>query len=74
MLLSGVAYTIVFLYIIFLIVTYFIGDTIQAHPVLLWEALFLFVILLVNFLVALNEEHLHCNEIPHRVQKVLGEI
>ncbi|XP_026332948.1 transmembrane protein 94 isoform X2 [Hyposmocoma kahamanoa] len=70
-LLSGVAYTITFTYIICLILTYLIGESVQAHAYLLWEALFLFAILVINFAVALNEEYLYRNEIPHRVKKVL---
>lgn len=72
-LLSGVAYTITLVYIICLILTYFLGESIQAHAYLLWEALFLFIILVINFLVAFNEEYQYRNEIPHRVRKVLGE-
>lgn len=71
-LLSGVAYTITFAYIICLILTYVVGESVQAHAYLLWEALFLFAILVINFAVALNEEYLYRNEIPHRVKKVLG--
>lgn len=52
--------------------TFFIGESVQAHAYLLWEALFLFAILVINFAVALNEEYLYRNEIPHRVKKVLG--
>lgn len=72
-LLSGVAYTITLIYIICLISTYLLGESLQAHAYLLWEALFLFIILVINFLVAFNEEYLYRNEIPHRVRKVLGE-
>lgn len=72
-LLSGVAYTITLIYIVCLILTYALGESVQAHAYLLWEALFLFVILVVNFVVALNEEYMYRNEIPHRVRKVLGE-
>lgn len=72
-LLSGVAYTITLIYIVCLILTYLLGESVQAHAYLLWEAFFLVVILLVNFLVAFNEEYLYRNEIPHRVRKVLGE-
>ncbi|XP_041978193.1 transmembrane protein 94 isoform X1 [Aricia agestis] len=70
-LLSGVAYTITLINIICLILTYIIGENAFAQGYLLWEALFLFIILVINFLVALNEEYLHRNEIPHRVNKVL---
>ncbi|CAB3253813.1 unnamed protein product [Arctia plantaginis] len=70
-LLSGVAYTITLVYIICLILTYLLGESVQAHGYLLWEAFFLFIILVINFLVAFNEEYLHRNEIPHRVRKVL---
>ncbi|XP_063362048.1 transmembrane protein 94 [Cydia amplana] len=70
-LLSGVAYTTTLLYIICLILTFFLGDYVKADGYLLLEALFLFVILIINFLVALNEEYLYRNEIPHRVKKVL---
>ncbi|XP_063896687.1 transmembrane protein 94 [Helicoverpa armigera] len=70
-LLSGVAYTITLVYIVCLILTYLFGESVQAHAYLLWEAFFLFVILLVNFLVAFNEEYLYRNEIPHRIRKVL---
>ncbi|XP_059059212.1 transmembrane protein 94 isoform X1 [Achroia grisella] len=70
-LLSGVAYTITLIFILFLILTYFVGESVQAHSYLLWEALYLFIILVINFLVAYNEEYLHTNEIPHRVKKVL---
>lgn len=73
MLLSGVAYTITFVYIICLILTYLLGDYVKADGYLLWVALFLFVILIINFLIALNEEYLYRHEIPHRVKKVLGE-
>lgn len=72
-LLSGVAYTIILVYIVCLILTYLIGESVQAHSYLLWEAFFLFIILVVNFLVAFNEEYLHRNEIPLRVRKVLGK-
>ncbi|KAI8435665.1 hypothetical protein MSG28_003928 [Choristoneura fumiferana] len=71
-LLSGVAYTITFLYIICLILTYLLGDYVKADGYLLWLAFFLFVILIINFLIALNEEYLFRHEIPHRVKKVLG--
>ncbi|KAH9640080.1 hypothetical protein HF086_016011 [Spodoptera exigua] len=70
-LLSGVAYTITLIYIVCLILTYIFGESVQAHAYLLWEAFFLIVILLVNFLVAFNEEYQFRNEIPHRVKKVL---
>ncbi|XP_075973229.1 transmembrane protein 94-like protein l(2)k05819 [Anticarsia gemmatalis] len=70
-LLSGVAYTITLVYIVCLILTYLLGESVQAHGYLLWESLFLFIILVVNFLVAFNEEYLRRNEIPHRVRKVL---
>ncbi|KAI8435668.1 hypothetical protein MSG28_003928 [Choristoneura fumiferana] len=70
-LLSGVAYTITFLYIICLILTYLLGDYVKADGYLLWLAFFLFVILIINFLIALNEEYLFRHEIPHRVKKVL---
>ncbi|KAG6454754.1 transmembrane protein 94 isoform X2 [Manduca sexta] len=73
-LLSGVAYTITFIYIICLILTYLLGVSVQAHAYLIWEALFLFIILVVNFLVAFNEEYLYRNEIPHRVRKVLDTL
>ncbi|KAL0840966.1 hypothetical protein ABMA28_014754 [Loxostege sticticalis] len=73
-LLSGVAYTITLIYIVCLILTYLLGESVQAHGYLLWEALFLFIILVVNFLVAYNEEYLHRNEIPHRVKKVLDTL
>lgn len=72
-LLSGVAYTITLIYIVCLVLTYIFGESVQAHAYLLWEAFFLIVILLVNFLVAFNEEYQFRNEIPHRVRKVLGE-
>ncbi|CAH3997651.1 unnamed protein product [Pieris brassicae] len=70
-LLSGVAYMVTIINIICLILTYLIGGTVLAQGYLLWEALFLFFILIINFLVTLNEEYLHRNEIPHRVAKVL---
>ncbi|XP_068632229.1 endoplasmic reticulum magnesium-transporting P-type ATPase isoform X2 [Battus philenor] len=70
-LLSGVAYTIIFIYIICLILAYLVGDTLLAQSYLLWEALFLFIILLLNFLVAFNEEYIYRNEISLRVNKVL---
>ncbi|XP_050561045.1 transmembrane protein 94 isoform X1 [Spodoptera frugiperda] len=70
-LLSGVAYTITLIYIVCLVLTYIFGESVQAHAYLLWEAFFLIVILLVNFLVAFNEEYQFRNEIPHRVRKVL---
>ncbi|XP_049868752.1 transmembrane protein 94 isoform X2 [Pectinophora gossypiella] len=70
-LLSGVAYTITLVYIVCLIITYFIGESIQAHAYLLWEAFFLFSILVINFVVACSEQYLYRNEIPHRVRKVL---
>ncbi|XP_028171231.1 transmembrane protein 94 isoform X3 [Ostrinia furnacalis] len=73
-LLSGVAYTITIVYIVCLILTYLLGESVQAHAYLLWEALFLFIILVVNFLVAYNEEYLYRNEIPHRVKKVLDTL
>ncbi|XP_038211655.1 transmembrane protein 94 isoform X1 [Zerene cesonia] len=73
-LLSGVAYTVTIINIVCLILTYLIGGTVLAQGDLLWEALFLFFILLINFLVALNEEYLHRNEIPHRVAKVLDTL
>lgn len=72
-LLSGVAYTITLVYIVCLILTYLLGESVQAHGYLLWEAFFLIIILLVNFFVAFNEEYLYRNEIPHRVRKVLGK-
>lgn len=50
-----------------------IGENPVAQGYLLWEALFLFIILVINFIVALNEEYLHRNEIPYRVNKVLGK-
>ncbi|XP_053607404.1 transmembrane protein 94 isoform X2 [Plodia interpunctella] len=67
-LLSGVAYTITLIYSVSLILTYLLGHT---HAYLLWEALFLLIILVINFIVAYNEEYLRRNEIPHRVKKVL---
>ncbi|XP_061377104.1 transmembrane protein 94 isoform X2 [Danaus plexippus] len=70
-LLSGVAYTVTIINIVCLLLTYLIGETVLPQGYLLWEALFLFIILIVNFLVALNEEYLYQNEIPHRVKKVL---
>ncbi|CAK1595846.1 unnamed protein product [Parnassius mnemosyne] len=70
-LLSGVAYTIILVYIVSLILTYLIGETLLAQSYLLWEALFLFVVLVINFLVAFNEECIHRNEITLRVKKVL---
>ncbi|KAJ0177027.1 hypothetical protein K1T71_007036 [Dendrolimus kikuchii] len=70
-LLSGVAYTITIVYIVCLVLTYLLGVSVQAHAYLLWEALFLLIILIINFLVAFNEEYLYRNEIPHRVRKVL---
>nr|QFR37578.1 lethal [Phigalia pilosaria] len=73
-LLSGVAYTITVVYIICLILTYFLGELIQANQCLLWEALFLFIILVINFLVAFNEEYQYRNEVPHRVRKVLEKL
>lgn len=72
-LLSGVAYTVTIINIVCLLLTYLIGETVLPQGYLLWEALFLFIILIVNFLVALNEEYLYQNEIPHRVKKVLGK-
>lgn len=73
-LLSGVAYTITLIYIVCLLLTYLFGVSVQAHAYLLWEAFFLLIILIINFLVAFNEEYLYQNEIPHRVKKVLGEL
>lgn len=70
-LLSGVAYTITLIYIVCLLLTYLFGVSVQAHAYLLWEAFFLLIILIINFLVAFNEEYLYQNEIPHRVKKVL---
>ncbi|XP_072932217.1 transmembrane protein 94 [Epargyreus clarus] len=70
-LLSGVAYTVTIIYIVCLILTYLIGETLHAQAHLLWEAFFLFIILIINFLFALNEEYLYRHEIPHRVKKVL---
>ncbi|XP_060802787.1 transmembrane protein 94 [Amyelois transitella] len=67
-LLSGVAYTITLIYSVSLVLTYLLGHT---HAYLLWEAVFLLVILVLNFIVAYNEEYLRRNEIPHRVKKVL---
>lgn len=73
MLLSGVAYTIILTYILALLLTYIIGESIQAHPYLLWEALLLFVILIINFVIAFHEEYLYRNEIPNRVKNVIGK-
>ncbi|XP_050670868.1 transmembrane protein 94 isoform X2 [Leptidea sinapis] len=70
-LLSGVAYTVTIINIVCLILTYLIDGTVLAQGYLLWEALFLFSILVINFFIALNEEYLYRNEIPHRVAKVL---
>lgn len=72
-LLSGVAYTVTIISIICLILTYLIGETLLAQTYLLWEALFLFILLAINFIIALHEEYLYRNEIPHRVKKVLGK-
>lgn len=71
-LVSGVTYILTFVYILCLLITYFIGESVQSHPVLLFEALFLFILLVINFLLALNEEYLYRNEIPLRAKKVLG--
>lgn len=71
-LLSGIAYTVTIINIICLILTYLFGETLLAQGYLLWEALFLLILLAVNFLVAFNEEYIYNNEIPHRVKKVLG--
>ncbi|KAG7303015.1 hypothetical protein JYU34_013023 [Plutella xylostella] len=70
-LVSGVTYILTFVYILCLLITYFIGESVQSHPVLLFEALFLFILLVINFLLALNEEYLYRNEIPLRARKVL---
>ncbi|CAH0719577.1 unnamed protein product, partial [Brenthis ino] len=70
-LLSGVAYTVTIISIICLILTYLIGETLLAQTYLLWEALFLFILLAINFIIALHEEYLYRNEIPYRVKKVL---
>ncbi|XP_048482654.1 transmembrane protein 94 [Plutella xylostella] len=70
-LVSGVTYILTFVYILCLLITYFIGESVQSHPVLLFEALFLFILLVINFLLALNEEYLYRNEIPLRAKKVL---
>ncbi|XP_046959526.1 transmembrane protein 94 isoform X3 [Vanessa cardui] len=70
-LLSGIAYTVTIINIICLILTYLFGETLLAQGYLLWEALFLFILLAINFLVAFNEEYIYNNEIPHRVKKVL---
>lgn len=72
-LLSGVAYTIILVYISCLILTYLIGESLLAQSYLLWEALFLFIILVLNFLVAFNEEYIYRNEITFRVRKVLSK-
>lgn len=72
-LLSGVAYTIILIYIICLILTYLVGETLLAQSYLLWEAFFLFIILVINFIVAFNEEYVYRNEISIRVTKVLGK-
>lgn len=73
-LVSGVAYTIILLFITALIVAYLVGESTQAHYFLLWDALLLFVILTVNFIVAFNEESSYRDEIPHRVKKVLESL
>ncbi|XP_045449004.1 transmembrane protein 94 [Melitaea cinxia] len=73
-LLSGIAYTVTIINIICLILTYLFGETLLAQEYLLWEALFLFILLAINFLVAFNEEYIYNNEIPHRVKKVLETI
>ncbi|CAH0398033.1 unnamed protein product [Chilo suppressalis] len=73
-LLSGVAYTITLIYIVCLILTYILGESVQAHAYLLWEAFFIFFILIINLLIAFNEEYLYRNEIPHRVKKVLENL
>ncbi|XP_050346220.1 transmembrane protein 94 isoform X2 [Nymphalis io] len=70
-LLSGIAYTVTIINIICLILTYLFGETLLAEGYLLWEALFLFILLAINFLIAFNEEYIYNNEIPHRVKKVL---
>ncbi|KAJ2945867.1 hypothetical protein O0L34_g4773 [Tuta absoluta] len=70
-LLSGVAYTITIVYIICLVLTYIVGESVQADIFLVFEALFLFLVLVVNFAVACSEQYLYRNEIPHRVNKVL---
>ncbi|KPJ08304.1 hypothetical protein RR48_13043 [Papilio machaon] len=70
-LLSGVAYTIILVYITCLILTYLVGESLLAQSYLLWEALFLLIILVLNFLVAFNEEYIYRNEITFRVRKVL---
>ncbi|XP_034830501.1 transmembrane protein 94 isoform X3 [Maniola hyperantus] len=70
-LLSGIAYTVIIINIICLILTYLVGGTLLAQGYLLWEALFLFILLVINIVVAINEEYLYRNEIPHRVKKVL---
>nr|XP_026490930.1 transmembrane protein 94 isoform X1 [Vanessa tameamea] len=70
-LLSGIAYTVTIINIICLILTYLFGETLLAQGYLLWEALFLFILLAINFLIAFNEEYIYNNEIPHRVKKVL---
>ncbi|XP_052740151.1 transmembrane protein 94 [Bicyclus anynana] len=70
-LLSGIAYTVTLVNIVCLILTYLVGGTILAQGYLLWEALFLFILLVINILIAANEEYLYRNEIPHRVKKVL---
>ncbi|CAH2106676.1 unnamed protein product [Euphydryas editha] len=73
-LLSGIAYTVTIINIICLILTYLFGETLLAQGYLLWEALFLFILLVINFLLAFNEEYIYNNEIPHRVKKVLETI
>ncbi|XP_045771741.1 transmembrane protein 94 isoform X4 [Maniola jurtina] len=70
-LLSGIAYTVTIINIICLILTYLVGGTLLAQGYLLWEALFLFILLVINIVIAINEEYLYKNEIPHRVKKVL---
>ncbi|XP_039753975.1 transmembrane protein 94 isoform X3 [Pararge aegeria] len=70
-LVSGIAYTVTIINIICLILTYLIGGTLLAQGYLLWEALFLFVLLVINICIAANEEYLYRNEIPYRVKKVL---
>lgn len=72
-LLSGVAYTVTIVNIVCLILTYLFGETLLAQTYLLWEALFLFILLVINFVISLHEEYLYKNEIPHRVKKVLGK-
>nr|AGC92690.2 hypothetical protein [Heliconius erato] len=73
-LLSGVTYTVTIINIICLILTYLIGETLLAQKYLLWEALFLFILLVINFIISLHEEYLYRNEIPHRVKKVLDTL